>query len=168
MSEVRIVDAMAAGRDADAAAIVFEYVAMTRGEVGRPVPRDVDELPDGLAAECRALPSYYAPPGAILLAVGRVATDEAVWGCVGLVPFDATTVKVQRLYVRPAQRRRGLAGALMRAAHDHARPHGFSRVVLGVMPTRGGAIACYTSLGYVPIAPPHPDPYNLLWFGYEL
>ena len=40
MSEVRIVDAMATGRDADAAAIVFEYVALTQGEVGRPVPGD--------------------------------------------------------------------------------------------------------------------------------
>jgi ribosomal protein S18 acetylase RimI-like enzyme len=168
MSEPHIVDAMATGRDAEAAAIVFEYVAMTQGEVGRPVPGGVDELPDGLAAECRALPTYYAPPGAILLAVGGVATDEAAWGCVGLVPLDATTVEVKRLYVRAAHRRRGLAGALMRGAHRHARQHGFTRAVLSVMPTRGGAIACYTSLGYQPVAPAYEQPYGLSWFGYEL
>src|SRR5262245_35923307 len=76
MSEVRIVDAMATGRDAEAAAMVFEYVAMTWEEAGHPRPGDVDDLPGTLAAECRALPTYYAAPGAILLAVGGVAGDE--------------------------------------------------------------------------------------------
>ena len=168
MSEVRIVDAMATGRDAEAAAIVFEYLAMTWEEVGRPRPRDVDDLPEALAVECRTLPAYYTAPGAILLAVEGVAGDEHLAGCVGLAPLDGATFEVKRLYVRPQHRRRGLATTLMRTAHTHARERGFTRTVLTVMPTRGGAIACYEALGYGPVAPAYQQPYDVLWFGYEL
>ena len=168
MSELRIVDAMAEGRATDAAAIVFEYVAMTWEEAGLPRPVDVDDLPGTLAVECRTLPTYYAAPGAILLALGGFGADEQLAGCVGLAPLDGATIELKRLYVRAPHRRRGFASTLMRTAHAHAREHGFTRTVLTVMPTRGGAIAFYEGLGYVPIAPAYEQPYDVRWFGYEL
>jgi len=53
------------------------------------------------------------------------------------------------LYVAPAARKTGAGRALMQAAHDHARQHGFARLDLSTARTNHQAQALYESLGWV-------------------
>jgi hypothetical protein len=63
MTAVAVVSAFPAGRGSDAAALVFEYMAATQAETGRPVPADSGELPAVLQRECDSLHDVYRPPG---------------------------------------------------------------------------------------------------------
>lgn len=147
---VTIVGAFPAGRDGDAADLVFEYMAATQAETGRPVPAGPGELPGVLRRECRDLASVYRPPGALLIA----DCDGRPAGCVGLAARPGLrTLEVKRLYVRPAFRRGGIARALMSHAHEHAARHGLTRLVLDVLPAREAVIAFYRGLGYTETAP---------------
>lgn len=159
MAPIRIIDALAHGLGKQAAHVVFEYMAMTEGECGRPVPRSLDELNPVLAAECGALAATYRTPGVVLLAcVGR-----AVIGCVGLKSLPVhDALEVKRLYVRAPYQRRGAGRALMLAAHEHASRAAVTCLVLDVLPSRTGAIACYRSLGYTEVAPSLPMTHPML------
>lgn len=53
------------------------------------------------------------------------------------------------LYVAPEARQSGAGRALMLAAHDHARQHGFARLDLSTARTNHQAQALYESLGWV-------------------
>jgi ribosomal protein S18 acetylase RimI-like enzyme len=151
MTAVRVLIADAAELS-DAQTLVFEYMADTQREAGRAVPASIDELPGVLHTECTCLDTAYQPPGALLLAYH----DQEPIGCVGLKPIPpAGTIEVKRLYVRPTHRRRGAAQLLMHHAHRHAADHGFSRLVLDVMPTRTHVIDFYRRLGYTD-SEPHP------------
>ncbi|MCL6489484.1 MAG: GNAT family N-acetyltransferase, partial [Alicyclobacillus mali] len=55
----------------------------------------------------------------------------------------STDAVVQRLYVREAFRRRGIAHQLMAAVVAIAAREGFLRLVLTAMTSRAGARACY-------------------------
>ena len=150
LERAEIVDAVATGRVTEAASLVFEYMAITQVEAGRPVPATIAELPTVLRDECLDLPTTYEPPGALLLAFVAAAPV----GCVGLRPTgDDGVVEVKRLYVRPAYRRRGIARALMDAALEHADRAGFARLELDVMTTRMHVIAFYRDLGFEPHPP---------------
>jgi ribosomal protein S18 acetylase RimI-like enzyme len=130
---------------ADAAALVFEYVAATEAEkTGQPAPTRPDQLPAGLRRVCANLASTHAPPGALLVAYVR---DEPA-GCVGLVA-DSDVAEIKRLYVRPAFRGSGVGRTLMTHAHRHAALGGFTTLVLDVLPSRTAAIGFYRRLGYV-------------------
>jgi ribosomal protein S18 acetylase RimI-like enzyme len=149
MTRPSIVDALASGRVEMAKAIVFEYLALTQGEAGFPVPQGIGDLPPQLRAVCESIAEHYREPGALLLAL----LDEHVCGCVGIVASDITKptdALVQRLYVRAPYRRLGLARRLMQAAQTHAAQNGFQRVVLNVLPARRAAIALYETLHYQP------------------
>ncbi|MGD0555094.1 MAG: hypothetical protein ABSA93_08955 [Streptosporangiaceae bacterium] len=61
MTAVAVVSAFPAGRGSDAAALVFEYMAATQAETGRPVPADSGELPAVLQRECDSLHDVYRP-----------------------------------------------------------------------------------------------------------
>lgn len=75
-------------------------------------------------------------------------------GCAGLAPcFPEHTAEVRRLYVRPACQGKGIARALMGAAHQHAAQHGITRLILGVLPARTGVIGFYRRLGYAETEP---------------
>jgi ribosomal protein S18 acetylase RimI-like enzyme len=142
----------------DARALVFEYMAATQHEAGRTVPAGIDLLPGVLLEECTDLATAYQPPGTLLLAYQN---HEPI-GCVGLKPMPPPgTIEVRRLYVRPAHRRGGVARMLMHHAHRHAARHGFTRLVLDVMPTRTLVIDFYRRLGYTgaePYPTEAPDP----------
>ena len=86
--------AFPAGCGGDATALVFEYMAATQAETGRPVPGGIGELPPVLQHECRNLPAVYRPPGALLVTyAGQVAA-----GCAGLAPcLPERTAQVRRL-----------------------------------------------------------------------
>jgi GNAT superfamily N-acetyltransferase len=149
MSAVRVLDALAAGRDCDAVELVFEYMAATQAATGQPVPAGIGQLPATLARECRDLAAAYPAPGALLVAY----RDGQPIGCVGLAPrLPAGTAEVKRLYVRPAHRG-GIGRVLMSHAHRHAAQHGFTRLVLDVLPARANVIEFYRRLGYTEADP---------------
>jgi GNAT superfamily N-acetyltransferase len=142
---ITVVNAFTAGRDDDAAALVFEYMATTQAETGQAVPAGIGELPAVLQHECRNLRALYRPPGALLIADrgGQPA------GCVGLAPCPAErTAEIKRLYVRPAYRGKGIARTLMSHAHHHAAQHGMTRLILDVLPARTTVTGFYCRLGY--------------------
>jgi hypothetical protein len=59
LSIVTVTSAFPAGRADDAAALVFEYMAATQAENGRPVPANIAELPAVLRRECDSLQDVY-------------------------------------------------------------------------------------------------------------
>jgi GNAT superfamily N-acetyltransferase len=153
MTGIEIVGALTAGRDetdADARALVFEYMAATMAEItGRAGPAVVDDLPKPLRAECRDLAAVYQDPGTLLVAY---AGGEAA-GCAGLAYRGERTAEVKRLYVRPARRGCGIARALMARLHSHAATHGIEQVILDVMRSRTQATGFYRRLGYADTEP---------------
>lgn len=145
-----MISAFPAGRGADAAALVFEYMAATQAETGQPAPARISDLPDVLRREYGNLQAVYCPPGALLIAY----RDEQPAGCVGLAPRPAErTAELKRLYVRPAHRGQGVARVLMSHAHHHAAQHGITRLILNVLPARINVIGFYRRLGYTETEP---------------
>lgn len=142
-----ITDALLSAAVADAAALVFEYVATTQVEAGRPPVERVEDLPAVLRRDCeRPAESFVA---LLVSYLGDTAT-----GCVGVrATADPGTVEITRLYVRPAHRGAGIARALMLAAHGWAAAHGAVSVILSVMPSRTRVVEFYRGLGYVDAAP---------------
>lgn len=148
--QTNVISAFAAGRNADATALVFEYMAATLAETGRAVPNGIGELPAILQRECRDLPSVYHLPGALFIADhGTPAV-----ACVGVAPSaHEGTAEVKRLYVRPAYRGNGIAHTLITHAHHHAAEHGLTRLVLDVLPARTTVISFYRNHGYTETEP---------------
>jgi GNAT superfamily N-acetyltransferase len=153
VTAVTVTSAFPASRGGDAAALVFEYMAATQAENGRPVPSGVAELPAMLRRECSSLQDVYRPPGVFLIAdLAGLAGQSA--GCVGLAALPGgRTAEVRRLYVRPAHRGKGIARTLMRHAHDHAARHGMTRLILDVLSARTAVISFYCRLGYTETKP---------------
>jgi GNAT superfamily N-acetyltransferase len=152
MTTVAVVNAFPVGRGGDGAAValVFEYMAATQAETGRPVPAGIGELPAVLQRECGSLHDVYRPPGVFLIA--ELGGQPA--GCVGLTALPGgRTAEVRRLYVRPAHRGNGIARTLMSHAHHHAARHGITRLILDVLPARTAVISFYHRLGYTETEP---------------
>jgi GNAT superfamily N-acetyltransferase len=150
LATVTVTSAFPASRGGDAAALVFEYMAATQAENGRPVPTGIDELPAVLRHECSSLQDVYRPPGVFLIA--DLAGQPA--GCAGLSALPGgRTAEVRRLYVRPAHRGSGIARTLMSRAHHHAARYGMTRLILDVLPARTAVISFYRRLGYTETEP---------------
>lgn len=167
MPDVAIVDALSTGRLAVARDITFEYLALTQGEARLPVPQDIHALPEPLRSMTDSLAELHAPPGALLLALD----GDTVCGTVALQRSSLTTATdavVQRLYVRAAFRRRGIARQLMATVQAIAAAEGFDRLVLNVMATRRGALTFYETLGFTPIAEPVDWPYGGIWLARDI
>ena len=89
--------------------------------------------------------------------------DGAPVGTVGLVfrgkdagHADGTTsANVQRLHVVQAQRRQGVATALMAMAEAEARRRGYRRLTIEVEHDNEPALALYDKLGFVHTGPGH-------------
>jgi GNAT superfamily N-acetyltransferase len=146
------ISAFQAGRDGDASALIFEYMAATQAETGRPVPAGVDDLPAPLQRECGNLGAVYRAPGVLLIA----EHGGHPIGCVGLAVLSSEperVAEVKRLYVRPAFRGGGTARDLMSRAHCHAASNGMTRLVLSVLPARTAVISFYRRLGYAETRP---------------
>jgi len=156
--QASVVSAFAAGRERDAAVLVFEYMAATLAETGRAVPAGIGELPAVLERECRNLPFVYRAPGALFIA----DRGGQPCGCVGLARCSQErTAEIRRLYVRPDWRGNGIARTLMHHAHHHAGQHGMTRLILDVLPGRTHVISFYRQLGYTetePFATESPSP----------
>lgn len=77
-------------------------------------------------------------------------------GCLGTRPLSRGRIELERLFVRPAQRRRGTGRALVEAALAEAAAAGFAQAVLHTLDRWAAACALYRDLGFTPIAPYRP------------
>lgn len=83
----------------------------------------------------------------------RLFLTEDASGCVAMRLLDPDTAEMKRLYVRAAQRGRGLGRALAEAAIAAARQAGCKRIVLDTLPKMKEAQGLYSGLGFTQIAP---------------
>jgi ribosomal protein S18 acetylase RimI-like enzyme len=140
-------------------ALVREYVVATADETGTDVDLVLSLIPDVTDFAGR-----YLRGGGYLIAT----VDGEVGGGVGVTPGTGGTCEMNRLWVRPAFRRRGLGRSLSLASLRAARDLGFTRMVLDVVPSRTRAIELYLSLGFVEIPAFHDYPFEMVAFAREL
>jgi len=128
----RLVEATSAAQVAAVRTLFVEYA------------RSVDEPKCfvGFERELDALPGDY-----------RLFLADDDGGCVALRFLDTGTAEMKRLYVRDAQRGKGLGRALAEAAIRAAREAGCTRIVLDTLPKMREAQVLYRTLGFRPIAP---------------
>lgn len=107
---------------------------------------------------------FAVPRGAFLVA--RRGGQPV--GCVGLVPLEAATAEVKRLWVLPALRGSGLGGRLMASIEAEARRAGFTRLVLDTNGTLTEAVAFYRRAGWTAIPRYNDNPYAQHWFARDL
>ncbi len=77
-------------------------------------------------------------------------------GCLGARPLGRGRIELERLFVRLARRRRGIASALVEAVLADAAAAGFAQAVLHTLDRWAAACAFYRGLGFTPIAPYRP------------
>jgi putative acetyltransferase len=83
-------------------------------------------------------------PG-VLFFVARLDGDAV--GCGG-VAFDDGLAEVKRMYVRPAARGRGVAGAVLTRLEEEARAHGVTRLALETGDAQLAALRFYERAGF--------------------
>lgn len=103
-----------------------------------------------LEAELAGLPGPFTRPSGWLLVA--IDGDHAV-GCVAMRDLRDGRCEVQRLYVIPECRRRGVGRALLAEILDRARRAGHRRVVLHTLPEMAAAVALYRACGFVETSP---------------
>jgi putative acetyltransferase len=98
------------------------------------------------AADIRALPGPFAPPGSLLVAVD----DTGAQGCGALrvMADHPGAAEIKRVYVRERARGKGVGELLMRALMAHALQIGCNRVLLDTAPELVAARALYGRLGF--------------------
>lgn len=74
------------------------------------------------------------------------------------------TCELKRLYVRPAFRGRGIAGAMMQRILDDARAIGYTAMLLDTLPFLTSAIRMYRALGFYDIPPYNDSPLDTTIF----
>ena len=91
--------------------------------------------------------AYFDDPAGMWLARDD---DGAVVGCIVLRPLPSpeAACEIKRMYVRDGFRGRGIARALLDAAHAHARAHRFRWIYLDTKDDLPIAIAFYERRGY--------------------
>jgi len=109
----------------------------------------------GFEEELATLPCKYSPPDGRLLLLLR--GEEAV-GCIALRRFDRASGEVKRLYVRPAERGRGLGKALAAAVVEAARAIGYRRLMLDTLEPMVEARELYRSFGFTEIPAYYSSP----------
>lgn len=85
-------------------------------------------------------------------------------GCIALRRLDGATCELKRLYVRPAFRGRGIAGAMMQRILDDARAIGYTAMLLDTLPFLTSAIRMYRALGFYDIPPYNDSPLDTTIF----
>ena len=85
-------------------------------------------------------------------------------GCIALRRLAGTTCELKRLYVRPAFRGRGIAGAMMQRILDDARAIGYTAMLLDTLPFLTSAIKMYRALGFYDIPPYNDSPLDTTIF----
>ena len=129
-------------------------------EAGRALLEEYLRLPDAWAEEevPARLPVEYVEHLASYPNDARPAAGEAflalrstdVVGQTLAVPHADGVVRLERMFVLPAEREQGVARALIAAVTIWAREHGVRRIVLAVLPNRREAISLYRGIGFKP------------------
>ena len=117
--------------------------------------------------ELKILPGAYVPPtGSLLLA--RYAGHAA--GCVALRKLEGGICEMKRLYVRPADRGRGLGRILVERVIAEARAIGYEPMRLDTIESAmKDAIALYRRMGFEEIVPYSAIPIeHALWMELRL
>jgi putative acetyltransferase len=125
--------------------LLAAYHLATEAEKGSPVASAAD-LPERYRREVADPVTAF---GGDTVLVARAGGDDV--GCVVLTAPVAGSCEIKRLWVDPAARGRGIAGALVRAALAEAA--GACTVRLSVWSWRTGAVALYERLGFRVVAP---------------
>ena len=81
-----------------------------------------------------------------------LADGGAIIGCVGVIPKDAETCELKRLYLARAYRRRGWGTRLVKTAQGWAIAHGFRKMVLWSDVLLAAGHALYRKLGFTATA----------------
>jgi putative acetyltransferase len=117
--------------------------------------------------ELKSLPGAYGPPSGRLL-LARYAGHAA--GCVALRKLEAGICEMKRLYVRPADRGRGLGRIMVERVIAEARIIGYERMRLDTIESAmKDAIALYRRMGFEEIAPYSAIPIeHALWMELRL
>ena len=76
--------------------------------------------------------------------------DEPV-GSIALAALDERRAELDAMYVVPARRRSGIAGALMAQVEAHARKNGTTQIVLRAGAPQPEALEFYRAAGFTPI-----------------
>jgi GNAT superfamily N-acetyltransferase len=105
-------------------------------------------------------PAELRSPGGVYL-VGFDG-DEAVAGG-GVRHLDVGVGEIKRMFVRPAARSRGMAGALLVALEDAARSLGYDTVRLDTGPKQPHALRLYRRAGYVEVSRYNDNPFACFW-----
>lgn len=103
---------------------------------------------------------YGLPDGRLYVAW----CDGQPAGCIALRRLDDTTCELKRLYVRPAFRNRGIAGAMMQRILADARAIGYTAMLLDTLPFLTRAIKMYRALGFYDIPPYNDSPLDTTIF----
>lgn len=100
-----------------------------------------------VAGELAALPERFTPPAGECL-IARL--DGAPVGTLMLKRVDAALCELNRMYVRPEGRGRGIARALCERLMDAARAMGFREIRLETLNPDIPALPLYRALGFLP------------------
>ena len=130
--------------DAAMAAIVRE--ALQAHGLDKPGTAYFDASLDSLSA-------YYDRPGR---AYYVLLNDGAVIGGVGVAEFEGLPggCELQKLYLAPAFRDRGLGSQMIRLIEDRAREMDYRQIYLETHTALSAALCAYQRAGYRPIPPP--------------
>jgi GNAT superfamily N-acetyltransferase len=126
--------------------------------------RELQERFDGgFDPELSLAPSLdeFAPPRGTFLLVRL--NGEPV-GCGGLKPMSRQAAYLERMWIAPAARGRGLAHRLLSALEESARSMGYSVVRLETNKSLIEAQQLYRSAGYAEVAPFNDERYAHHWF----
>lgn len=74
-------------------------------------------------------------------------------GCIAISPFDDDTLEVEKFYVDPVFRGKGIGRALMAALLDDAAKSGRSRILIHTTVYMQNAVSLYRSFGFAECAP---------------
>ncbi len=123
------------------------------------------ELDDAYASPSRLdnpplTPAELRPPGGAYL-VGYEGEESVAGG--GLRRLGDDVAEIKRMYVRPAARSRGVAGALLAALESTALSLGYMAVRLDTGPKQVHAQRLYRSAGYVDVPPYNENPFACFW-----
>lgn len=111
----------------------------------------------------------FVPPGGRLL---LAYDDGAAAGCACVRTIGTQIAEIKRMYVRPEHRRRGIGGALVRAAIGEMRAAGYAVMRLDSARFMKDAHAVYRAAGFREVAPYSeseiPEEFRVHWLFMEL
>ena len=105
-------------------------------------------------------PAELRPPGGAYV-VGFDGEQAVAGG--GVRHLAEGMAEIKRMFVRPAARSRGVAGALLEQLEDTARTLGYDVVRLDTGPKQLHALTLYRRAGYVEVPRYNENPFACFW-----